>query len=104
MTEKRPLQDNDVVHMTPTHPTTGAPGPADVPVTLGEIAAYILARRAAAMAAPTLDEIAAHVMSKIPAPSAAPTMDQIGEHVVSRLAAAPMAEASPAAPAAEVPT
>jgi hypothetical protein len=61
---KRPLQDNDVVYIHPSHPT-GAASPVHTPVRMDQIAAFILSRMAAP--APTLDEIAAHAMARIAA-------------------------------------
>lgn len=46
MPENRPLRGDDVVHMTLASPT-GTMSPMDVPITLDEIAAYVMAKNAA---------------------------------------------------------
>lgn len=92
MTEKRALRGDDVLHMELTSPT-GAAVAMETPVTLAEIAAFVMAQMPPA---PTMDEIAAHVAASMhPAAETSPAPEPMPDHVVE-----PAAEPVAPAPAA----
>jgi hypothetical protein len=96
----RAMRGDDVFHMTLASPT-GAASPTDAPITLDEIAAYVLSKMAP-VSGPSIDEIVAQVMAKMPAPSTAPpaVVALVEAALAAENAAHPAEPVAPATPAA----